>query len=411
MGNFIAVHVLKQYNPGTFNRGDTGEAKQIIIGGVNRARFSSQCQKRAIRELMACEEIRTAHIEKLIDKCLTKYVEDGIISDEDKDIIGAAICSKKVIGSDCWDKLDEKEKKDKKTKSEENDGRVIVSTNASEITALVTTFVEYYKENGSFDSKEEKVAEAALNDVQTSVAKSFFGTMATSGVLGTIDGAVEMGQAFSVDEYFAEPDNFTVKFVGRSGAPASDPFFGEYESFNKEESSKANSETMNDGLSLYSNVMYSYSNVNLKELERNLNSHIVGNKYVPSETTNDIILKEVPRYVKSMIEMVPEATQRRSSSHVAPCAVLIEIIEGGSNIQPDWNKVIAPTPDFSITEQAVKKLAAFSTDKTFRSGNIKQYVMLSSEYCEFAQNFSDAIQIKNFDELDNVIKEDIKKLI
>ena len=46
MGNFIAVHLLKHYNPGTFNRGEDGEAKQITVGGVNRVRFSSQCQKR-----------------------------------------------------------------------------------------------------------------------------------------------------------------------------------------------------------------------------------------------------------------------------------------------------------------------------------------------------------------------------
>ena len=410
MGNFIAIHVLKQFNPGTFNRGDNGEAKQIIIGGINRARFSSQSQKRAIRELMACEEIRTAYIEKLIDKCLSKYVEDGTLTEDEKDIVGNAICSKDVIGSDCWGKLKDSAKSD----DTEGKGRVVVTTNASEITSLINTFVTYLKDEGEkkFKDNIKKTAQqAALQDVRISVAKAMFGTMATDGVLGTVDGAVEMGQAFSVDEYMPEPDFFSVKFVGRSGADENDPFYGAYNEFADAESAKYSGETINDGLPLYSNVMYSYSNINVKELERNLNSFVSPRKYVPVETTKDIMLEEIPKFVQAMIEVVPEATQRRSSSHVAPCAVLIEVIKDGSNIQPDWNKIITANAEFSTSEQAVKKLGNFASDKTFRSGDLKQYVMLSSDYKDFAKEFKGVQEINSFNELKSVLKEDILTLI
>ena len=182
--DFVAIHVLKQYNPGTFNRGENGEAKQIIIGGVNRVRFSSQCQKRAIREMMACKEIRSAHIEKLIAKCLDIYVNDGTITEDDKNLIGNAICSKEIIGTKCWDKL----KKETAETAKDLQGNIVVNTNAAEITSLIDTFVNELKENGPDNIKDLKKATkiaqtAALSDVNISIAKALFGTMATDGVL------------------------------------------------------------------------------------------------------------------------------------------------------------------------------------------------------------------------------------
>lgn len=411
MGNFIAIHILKQYNPGTFNRGENGEAKQIIIGGVNRVRFSSQCQKRAIREAMACEEIRSAHIEKLIAKCLDVYVNNGTITENDKNLIGNAICSKEIIGTKCWDKL----KKETIETAKDLQGNIVVTTNAAEITALIDTFVNELKENGPDNIKDIKKAtkiaqNAALSDVNISIAKSLFGTMSTDGVLGTVDGALQMGQAFSVDAYMPESDFFTVKFVGRSGADKTDPFFGAYTEFNEIESSKQNGETINNGLSLYSNLMYEYANINIKEFERNLNTFISPRKYTPNENTAEIIIKTVPQFVQAMIEMVPEATQNRSSSHVEPAAVLIEIIKDGANIQPDWNKVITST-EKSISEQAIEKLANFANNITFRSGKIDQYIMLGSNYIDFIDTFKNAKQINSFNELTELLKNNLSDLI
>ena len=408
MGNFIAVHLLKHYNPGTFNRGEDGEAKQITVGGVNRVRFSSQCQKRAIREIMACEEIRTTQIEKLIASCLDVKVADKTITEEEKDIIGSLICSKEVIGVDPnqWEAL--MGRYDKKI------NRVVVTTNASEIDALINSFIDYLKENGKDALKKDykKVAEtAALSDVNLSVAKSLFGTMATDGVLGTVDGALQIGQAYSVDAYLPESDFFTVKFVGRSGADSSDPFFGAYDDFNTTESAKASGETINQGLSLYSNLMYSYANINLKELERNLNTYVYPRVYSPNKDTKETLINTVVDFTKAMIAMVPEATQNRSASCVEPTAVLIEVIKDGSNLQPDWSKAISAQTNKTISEQAIEKLSKFANNKTFRSGDIQQFVMFGSEFEDSAKLFTDAKQIKSFAELEKILKKTITPLI
>ena len=408
MGNFIAVHLLKHYNPGTFNRGEDGEAKQIIVGGVNRVRFSSQCQKRAIREIMACEEIRTTQIEKLIAACLDVKVADKTITEKEKDLIGSLICSKEVIGVDSnqWEAL--MGRYDKKI------NRVVVTTNASEIDALINSFIDYLKENGDKNLKtdfKDVAASAALTDVNLSVAKSLFGTMATDGVLGTVDGALQIGQAYSVDAYLPESDFFTVKFVGRSGADSSDPFFGAYDDFNNTESVKTNGETINQGLSLYSNLVYSYANINIKELERNLNTFVCPRTYVPNDKINDTVINTIVDFTKAMIQMVPEATQNRSASCVEPTAVLIEVIEDGANLQPDWSKVVTTNGGKTISEQAIDRLSKFANNKTFRSGNIQQFVMFGSEFEDSASLFTDAKQIKSFSELEKALKKSIAPLI
>ena len=207
-----------------------------------------------------------------------------------------------------------------------------------------------------------------------------------------------------------ESDFFTVKFTGRSGADESDPFFGAYTEFNKIESNKQNGETINNGLSLYSNLMYEYANINIKEFERNLNTFVSPRKYTPNESTNDTITRVISDFVQAMIEMVPEATQNRSSSHVEPTAVLIEIIHDGVNIQPDWSRVITPNTS-SVAEQAIDRLGKFASDLTFRSGEVSQYIMLGSDFKTFENKFNTAKQITSFKELREILTTEIQKLL
>lgn len=50
MKTFVEIHALQNFAPSNLNRDDTGAPKDAFFGGVRRARVSSQCLKRAIRE-------------------------------------------------------------------------------------------------------------------------------------------------------------------------------------------------------------------------------------------------------------------------------------------------------------------------------------------------------------------------
>lgn len=50
MKTLIEIHVIQNFAPSNLNRDDTGAPKDALFGGTRRARVSSQCQKRAVRQ-------------------------------------------------------------------------------------------------------------------------------------------------------------------------------------------------------------------------------------------------------------------------------------------------------------------------------------------------------------------------
>ena len=50
MKTLIEIHALQNFAPSNLNRDDTGAPKDALFGGTRRARVSSQCLKRAIRQ-------------------------------------------------------------------------------------------------------------------------------------------------------------------------------------------------------------------------------------------------------------------------------------------------------------------------------------------------------------------------
>lgn len=50
MKTIVEIHALQNFAPSNLNRDDTGAPKDAFFGGTRRARISSQCDKRAIRQ-------------------------------------------------------------------------------------------------------------------------------------------------------------------------------------------------------------------------------------------------------------------------------------------------------------------------------------------------------------------------
>lgn len=50
MKTVVEIHVLQNFAPSNLNRDDTGAPKDALFGGTRRARISSQCSKRAVRQ-------------------------------------------------------------------------------------------------------------------------------------------------------------------------------------------------------------------------------------------------------------------------------------------------------------------------------------------------------------------------
>ena len=52
MGTFLELHIIQNFAPSNLNRDDTGAPKDALFGGVRRARVSSQCFKRSVRNVV-----------------------------------------------------------------------------------------------------------------------------------------------------------------------------------------------------------------------------------------------------------------------------------------------------------------------------------------------------------------------
>jgi CRISPR system Cascade subunit CasC len=53
----LELHILQNFAPSNLNRDDTGAPKDCSLGGYRRARISSQCQKRATRDLFSLQKM------------------------------------------------------------------------------------------------------------------------------------------------------------------------------------------------------------------------------------------------------------------------------------------------------------------------------------------------------------------
>jgi len=78
MKTLIEIHALQNFAPSNLNRDDTGAPKDAFFGGTRRARVSSQCGKRAIRQFFD-EKVREGVFSESELAVRTKRVYQAIV--------------------------------------------------------------------------------------------------------------------------------------------------------------------------------------------------------------------------------------------------------------------------------------------------------------------------------------------
>ena len=73
----IEIHVLQNFAPSNLNRDDTGSPKDAEFGGYRRARISSQCHKRAVRNYFKDHDLIPAANRAVRTKRLLEHVHDA----------------------------------------------------------------------------------------------------------------------------------------------------------------------------------------------------------------------------------------------------------------------------------------------------------------------------------------------
>lgn len=219
----IEFHILQSFPVTCLNRDDVGAPKTAIVGGVQRARVSSQAWKRPVR--MAMHELGVTHgtRTKLISKLIAEACEDKGASPEQ-----AKACGDRVEGAFIKKKELKKAKKGKEDAAEldveeiaaeptaeKTDTLLFLSPN--EVAILANAFAEKgFNPDEVITQKDQKKQAKQIADLIGNVSEAIdavdialFGRMVAQAADMNVEAAASFSHAISTHKVSNEVEFFT----------------------------------------------------------------------------------------------------------------------------------------------------------------------------------------------------------
>ena len=288
----IELHILQSFPVSCLNRDDVGAPKSAFFGGVNRARISSQCLKRAIRELAKETTLNFFNGERsrLIVEPLAKAIQENGV-DVSKSLDFAKLAADQLSTFD---------------KENEKKGKLQVKTltflSPLEIDAIGKEIADIIKAGGS-DKNLMKAIIKSIKSVQLKDAAdiAIFGRMVASDHTLTVEGAGMFSHALSVNKVDSDID-----------------FFAAVDDLQKKEESGAG---MTGVLEFNSACYYRYAALNLDLFKNHL-----------QVLTADERKKVIATFIRSCLIAVPGARKNSMNANTLPSHVL-GIVKDGQPIQ------------------------------------------------------------------------------
>lgn len=181
----IEYHILQSFPVTCLNRDDVGAPKSAIVGGVPRARVSSQCWKRQVRLAMQDFGVKLGIRTKKAEELFVKACLNAGASEEQAATCGAKIAAQLI-----------------------DDTLLFVSDTEA------AAFAAYAQENGFDDSKIKdkelaKVAKKSLNPAQDALDIALFGRMVAKAAEMNVEAAASFSHAISTHKVSNEVEFFT----------------------------------------------------------------------------------------------------------------------------------------------------------------------------------------------------------
>ena len=209
----IEFHILQSFPVTCLNRDDVGAPKSAIVGGVPRARVSSQCWKRPVRLEMHDSDlamgVRTKRLEKLVSKMC---IELGA-SEEQAEKCGALIASVFIK-----EKKGKKEADDMTKASANEDNDTLLFWSAKEIQTIAEALRDKAFEADMLFSKsgDKRVGELSAlvgkpkkGDAIDAVDIALFGRMVAKAADMSVEAAASFSHAISTHRVSNEVEFFT----------------------------------------------------------------------------------------------------------------------------------------------------------------------------------------------------------
>lgn len=294
----IELHILQSFPVSCLNRDDLGAPKTAAFGGTTRARISSQCLKRAIRELAKTEYpngrftgIRTKLIAGEIQRALE--VRHKVAEPRSLEMACA------VAGV-----LNKKEGKPLSTDDPELETLFFASPN--QINTLADLAFKEFGAKGEIKADKKKFVKACLDvGVHDAADIALFGRMVAADASLTLEGAAMFSHALSTHKADNDIDFFSA--VDEAKDKTEDAGAG-----------------MISTLEFTSACYYRYAGLNLTLLEKE--THL---GKLLQQDRRDI----VDAFLRATILAVPGARKNSMNAHTLPCYVLGLVKDKGQPLQ------------------------------------------------------------------------------
>lgn len=298
----VEFHILQSFPVSCLNRDDVGSPKTAIVGGVQRARVSSQCWKRAVRLAMHDLGIvianRTRYVAaKIQEHCIRLGASEEL----------ARGCGEAVAAAFT-----------KKVSDGVSDTLFFISD--SEAAALAAAFSEKSFAADAIAPKDlQKLCKNAINPAHDGLDIALFGRMVASAPEMNIEAAASFAHAISTHKVTTEVDFFTAVDDCRQDDQTGSGHMGTIE-FN-------------------SATYYRYVSLDLGQLAANFKSDDVANA--------------VAAFVKALFIAVPAARQATMAA-ACPWDFARIVLRKGQRLQMPFNSAVKTSKEYPDQVSASK---------------------------------------------------------
>lgn len=348
----LELHILQNFAPSNLNRDDTGSPKDCEFGGYRRARISSQCFKRAMRQTFTTlglieSENLAARTKRLVDELNRRLTSQG----KDPEL------ARRVI-ENILNGIELKTKDDGKT-------QYLLFLGQQEIENLSKLCLDYWdrlvdivpqatsddeagtKKGKSKDAKKEsakaipseiKNATLQVLDGGRAVDLALFGRMLADLPEKNIDAASQVAHALSTNKASMEFDFYTAVDDLRPDDNQGSDMLGTVE-FN-------------------SACFYRYANLDIRQLLVNLGDD------------RELALRAVHGFINAAVNAVPTGKQNSMAAQNLPSFVMLVIRDKGYwSLANAFIKPIRPTSDGDLIGNSVAALDSYWKGLTGMYGN------------------------------------------
>ncbi len=327
----IELHILQSFPVSCLNRDDVGAPKSAIFGGVNRARISSQCLKRAIR--FAAKDLNASFAGNRTRRAAEDLAQELVKLDwTEKE-------SKTAAELTCHAFLSSKPPK-KKAKGKETEAEAVAEINEQtstllyfspgQLRAIAEAMAKAKKEKPETSDFQSIAAKAAKGAMLDAADIAIFGRMVANENTLTLEGAGLFSHALSTHRADNEIDFWTA--VDDCKEPGDD----------------AGAANMGPA-EFTSACYYRYVGVNLDLLRKP--SHL-------GSLTNEEFKQVVGAFVRAALLAVPSARKNSMNAHTVPAFVLGTLKDKGQPIQlvNAFESPVRPKKDLGFVKDSIAAL-------------------------------------------------------